>query len=92
MWASPFATADPRHVVRDGEGDNGQKTRRGARRPPIAHRNFSASGERLQDKDLLVICDSVAAKFDAHFERMWDAGQPMDEFEPAVNAFEPKQG
>jgi len=21
-------------------------------------------------------------KFDAHFERMWDAAQPMDEFEP----------
>jgi hypothetical protein len=39
-----------------------------------------------------VIRDSVAAKFNAHFERMWDAGQPMDEFEPAVKALEPKQG
>jgi hypothetical protein len=26
----------------------------------------------------------AAAKFDAHFERMWDAAQPMDEFEPAI--------
>ena len=32
----------------------------------------------------------AAAKFDAHFERMWDAAQPMDEFEPAIKALEPK--
>jgi hypothetical protein len=36
--------------------------------------------------------DSVAGKFDAHCERMRDAGQPMDEFEPAVKALDPKQG
>jgi hypothetical protein len=52
------------------------KTRRGpgGRQSPIEI--SAASGERLQDKDLFVIRDSVAAKFDAHFERMWDAEQP----------------
>ena len=30
---------------------------------------------------------SAAAKFDAHFERMWDSAEPMIEFAPAVNAF-----
>jgi len=45
--------------------------------------NFSASGERQQDNDLIVIRDqSAAMKFDAHFERMWDAAQAMIEFEP----------
>jgi hypothetical protein len=27
---------------------------------------------------------------DVHFERMWNAAQPMDEFEPAIKALEPK--
>jgi hypothetical protein len=53
--------------------------------------NFSASGEHQQDNDLIVIRDqSAAMKFDAHFERMWDAAQPMIEFEPAIKAMEPK--
>ena len=53
--------------------------------------NFSASGERQQDNDLVVIrVVRAAAKFDAHFERMWDAAQPMIEFEPAIRALEPK--
>jgi phosphatidylserine/phosphatidylglycerophosphate/cardiolipin synthase-like enzyme len=53
--------------------------------------NFSTSGERAQDNDLIVIRDAVAAtQFEAHFERMWDAGQPMIEFAPAINALEPK--
>ncbi len=53
--------------------------------------NFSFSGEREQDNDLIVIRHaSAAAKFDAHFERMWDAAEPMIEFEPAVKALEPK--
>ena len=53
--------------------------------------NFSTSGENAQDNDLIVIRDaSAAAKFDAHFERMWDAAEPMIEFAPAVNALEPK--
>jgi hypothetical protein len=38
-----------------------------------------------------VLRDSkAAAKFDAHFERMWDAGQPMIEFAPAIRALEPR--
>ncbi len=53
--------------------------------------NFSASGERQQDNDLIVIRDAgAAAKFDVHFEGMWDAAQPMDEFQPAINALEPR--
>jgi phosphatidylserine/phosphatidylglycerophosphate/cardiolipin synthase-like enzyme len=52
---------------------------------------FSTSGENAQDNDLIVIRDlSAAAKFDAHFERMWDAAQPMIEFAPAVKALEPR--
>ena len=39
--------------------------------------DFSASGERQQDNDLIVIRDvGAAAKFDTHFERMWQAAQP----------------
>jgi len=54
--------------------------------------NFSASGERQQDDDLVVIRDvGAAAKFDAHFERMWDAGAPMIEFEPEIRALEPPE-
>jgi hypothetical protein len=38
-----------------------------------------------------VICNpAAAAKFDAHFERMWDAAEHMIEFAPAVKALEPK--
>ena len=51
--------------------------------------NFSTSGERAQDNDLVVIHDAVAAaKFEAHFERMWDAAEPMVEFGPAINALD----
>ena len=53
--------------------------------------NFSTSGENAQDNDLIVIRDAGAAmKFDAHFERMWDAAQPMIEFAPAEKALEPR--
>jgi phosphatidylserine/phosphatidylglycerophosphate/cardiolipin synthase-like enzyme len=53
--------------------------------------NFSTSGENAQDNDLVVIRDAGAvAKFEAHFERIWDAAQPMIEFGPAINALEPK--
>jgi len=39
----------------------------------------------------VVIRDAgAAAKFDVHFEGMWDAAQPMDEFGPAINALEPR--
>ena len=52
--------------------------------------NFSTSGENAQDNDLIVIRDAeAAARFDAHFERMWDAAQPMIEFDPAIRALEP---
>lgn len=38
--------------------------------------NFSTSGERAQDDDLVVIRDrAAAARFDAHFEGMWDASR-----------------
>jgi phosphatidylserine/phosphatidylglycerophosphate/cardiolipin synthase-like enzyme len=53
--------------------------------------NFSTSGENAQDNDLVVIREAaVAASFDAHFERAWDAAQPMIEFGPAIEALEPK--
>ena len=53
--------------------------------------NFSTSGERAQDNDLIVIrSEKAAAKFDAHFERMWDAARPMAEFGPAIDALEPR--
>jgi phosphatidylserine/phosphatidylglycerophosphate/cardiolipin synthase-like enzyme len=53
--------------------------------------NFSASGERQRDNDLAIIRDAgAAAKFDAHFERLWDAAEPMIEFGPAIEALEPK--
>ena len=53
--------------------------------------NFSTCGERVQDNDLILIHDALAAtKFEEHFERMWDDGQPMIEFEPAINALEPR--
>ncbi len=51
--------------------------------------NFSTSGENAQDNDLIVIRDAGAtAKFEAHFERMWGAAQPMIEFEPAIKALD----
>ncbi len=53
--------------------------------------NFSTSGERAQDNDLIVIRDAgTAAKFEGHFARMWDAAEPMIEFGPAIEALEPK--
>jgi phosphatidylserine/phosphatidylglycerophosphate/cardiolipin synthase-like enzyme len=53
--------------------------------------DFSASGEQAQDNDLIVIRNAgAAAKFDAHFETMWEGAQPMIEFAPAIQALEPK--
>jgi hypothetical protein len=49
------------------------------------------SGENDQDNDLVVLRDAgAAAKFEAHFEAMWTAAQPMIEFAPAIQALEPK--
>jgi hypothetical protein len=60
--------------------------------PPSADPvGFTTSGESAQDNDLIVIRDAgAAAKFETHFERMWDAAEPTDEFEPAIRALEPK--
>jgi phosphatidylserine/phosphatidylglycerophosphate/cardiolipin synthase-like enzyme len=53
--------------------------------------DFSTSGENAQNNDLIVVRDAgTAAKFDAHFQRMWDAGQPTIDFAPAIYALEPK--
>jgi phosphatidylserine/phosphatidylglycerophosphate/cardiolipin synthase-like enzyme len=53
--------------------------------------NFSAGGERRQDNDLIVIRDAVGtAAFEAHFDRMWEAARPMIEFDPAIQALEPR--
>jgi phosphatidylserine/phosphatidylglycerophosphate/cardiolipin synthase-like enzyme len=53
--------------------------------------NFSRGGEVYQDNDLVIVRDrSAAAKFEAHFERMWASAQKVEDFEPAVRAFEPK--
>ena len=53
--------------------------------------NFSTSGERAQDNDLIVSRDAgAAAKFEAHFERMWEVAQPMIEFWRVIEELEPK--
>ncbi len=52
--------------------------------------NFTRGGEVYQDNDLIVIRDwSAAARFEAHFERMWNASVPIEDFAPAVKAMEP---
>jgi phosphatidylserine/phosphatidylglycerophosphate/cardiolipin synthase-like enzyme len=54
--------------------------------------NFSTSGENAQDNDLIVIRDGggSADAFEAHFTRIWSTAQPMIEFDPAINALEPR--
>jgi phosphatidylserine/phosphatidylglycerophosphate/cardiolipin synthase-like enzyme len=53
--------------------------------------NFTVSGETAQDNDLVVLRDpDAAARFEAHFERMWKAAAPMIEFAPAIEAMEPR--
>ena len=46
--------------------------------------NFSASGERQQDNDpIVILAFGAAVKFDTHIVRMWDVAQPMIEA-PAI--------
>ncbi len=62
------------------------------RRRRLAHRigQLQPIGENAQDNDLVVIRDpNAAGQFEAHFERMWRAAEPMVEFEPAIEAMEP---
>jgi len=52
---------------------------------------LSRSESSIEDNDLIVIQDAGAAsKFDAPFERRWDAAEPMIELEPVIRALEPK--
>ncbi len=79
LWSGtwPASMTDPTVIV--------------ARRTSVPAASISTSGEHQQDNDLVIIRDAgVAAKFDAHFERMWDGAQPMIEFEPAIRALEPR--
>jgi hypothetical protein len=53
--------------------------------------NFSISGENAQDNDLdRHPRPGSSGKFEAHFDRMWDAAKPMIEFAPAVQVMEPR--
>ncbi len=51
---------------------------------PLSRTEFEAA-KQLQDPRRT----RCAAKFDAHFERMWDAAEPMIGFAPATRALEP---
>jgi len=52
--------------------------------------NSRASGS-TQDNDPVVVRDASAGiKFEGHFEGLWEAAEPMDEFGPAINALEPR--
>ena len=53
--------------------------------------NFSASGLKHQDNDLILMRDPIAiAIFSAKFSEMWDAAKPVYDHDRAVTAMEPK--
>lgn len=53
--------------------------------------NFSASGLKHQDNELLVIRDAAAVQaFASRFEAIWSAAKPIYDHERAVSGMEPK--
>lgn len=53
--------------------------------------NFSASGLKHQDNELLILTDpAVVRSFGARFEDMWQKAKPIYEHERAVSAMAPK--
>ena len=98
--ASPLNLASPPARASKGAGRGGHTPSILSEREPVNDQSpksewpSSGRGRRLRradDNDLIVIRDpGAAAKFDAHFERMWDAAEPIIEFRSAINALEPK--
>ena len=53
--------------------------------------NFSASGLKQQDNDLIVIRETTAIRsFEREFNRLWSAGKPLFEHDRAMRAMDGK--